>query len=227
MWRMPDRPGDILPRGKRVNGQAASKETGAFVTLERLLASDGTATHPHAVRLAEPRALTRDLGDAVHALCTVHGHHPDLLTIAAAATAASSAREWLTLAGIGFAADRAALARLAAAAGPLPSTPGNAVSATALVTERQTLELLARSERVGVAAGAASALVGDWHAVRTILARAADRFGVDLSLPALPDPTSLLAATPERAAAFGAQQLLAQHRGLWSLLEARSSARAH
>jgi hypothetical protein len=37
----------------------------------------------------------------------------------------------------------------------------------------------------------------------------------------------MLAGTPatERAITFGAQQLLAQHRGLWSLLDARASAR--
>ena len=198
-----------------------------MATLHRLLASDGTAGHPHAAHLAAPKAATRDLGDAVHALCTVHGHHPDLLTIAAAATEAATPRDWLTLAGLGFAADRAALAQLVAAAGPLPSTPGHAESAAALATERQTLELLARSERTGVAWGAAAALVSDWHVVRAIMARAADRFGVTLSLPPLPDPAPLIATAPERAAAFGAQQLLAQHRGLWGLLEARSSARTH
>lgn len=206
---------------------AVAAESGVIATLARLLASDGTAAHPHAAALLAPRAPTRDLGDAVHALCTVHGHHPDLPTLIAARTSDPAPREWLTLAAEGFAADRAALARLVAAAGPLPSTPGNAASAAALNTERQTLEQLARSERAGVAFGAAAALVEDWRAVRLILARAADRFGVGLDLPTLPAPATLLAATPERAAAFGAQQLLAQHRGLWSLLDARSSARNH
>ena len=210
-----------------VQEQAVSAETGALATLRRLLVGEGTAAHIYAQHLTAPRAATRDLSDAVHALCTVHGHHPDLLTVAAAATPAAGPRDWLTMAGITFAADRAALAQLAAAAGPLPSTPGNAESATALATERQTLAMLARSERTGVAMGAAAALIGDWHAVRLLLARAADRFGVMLALPDLPDPAPLLAAAPDRAAAFGAQQLLAQHRGLWSLLEARSSARAH
>ena len=194
--------------------------------LRRLLATDGTAAHPHAARLAAPRAATRDLGDAVHALCSVHGAQPDLLSVAAAATADAGTREWLTMAAIGFAADRAALAQLVASAGPLPSTPGQAQSAAALAAERHALELLARSERTGVAAGAAAALIADWSAVRTILAVAAERFGTPLALPSLPDPAPLLAAAPERAAAFGIQQLLAQHRGLWALLEARSSARA-
>ena len=210
-----------------VQGNAASEEGGALATLRRLLAGDGTAGHPHALRLAAARPATRDLGDAVHALCTVHGHHPDLLTIAAGATQAAAPRAWLATAAISFAADRAVLAQLAAAAGPLPSTPGHAESAAALETERHTLELLARSERTGVAWGAAAALVEDWRGVRAVLARAAERFGVDLALPELPDAGALLADAPERAAAFGAQQLLAQQHGLWSLLEARSSARSH
>ena len=210
-----------------VQGQAAGAEGGAVATLGRLLAGDGTAAHPHALRLAAARPATRDLADAVHALCTVHGRHPDLLTIAASTTVAAAPRAWLGAAADAFAADRALLAQLAADAGPLPSTPGHAESAAALETERHTLELLARSERTGVAWGAAAALVADWHAVRAVLARAGERFGVDLALPSLPDAAALLADAPERAAAFGAQQLLAQQHGLWSLLEARSSARLH
>lgn len=209
------------------HGHAVTSETGALATLRHLLTSDGTARHPFAARLLLPRAATRDLGDAIHALCTVHGQHPDLLSIAAAHSPEGAAREWLTLASMSFAADRAEIARLVAAAGPLPSTPGQAEASGALAAQRHALEMLARSERGGVAWGTAAALVADWQAVRDVLARAADRFGVALTLPALPDPAALLHGAPERAASFGAQQLLAQHRGLWGLLEARSSARGH
>lgn len=208
-----------------VQGLAVSAEGGAFATLARLLATDGTAAHPHAARLTAPRSQTRDLVDAIHALCSVHGQQPHLLSVAVAAAGDTTAREWLAAAGTSFAADRAALAQLVANAGPLPSTPGQAESAAALASERHSLELLARSERNGVANGAAAALIADWVAVRTVMVTAADRFGTTLSLPSLPDPAALLATAPERAAAFGMQQLLAQHRGLWSLLEARSSAR--
>lgn len=205
----------------------AIADGGATGTLRRLLAADGTAAHPHAHRLAEPRSSPRDLGDAVHALCTVHGQHPDLLTLAAALGHEPVARDWLAVAAHGFATERAALARLAAAAGPLPSTPGQAETSAALSQERHALEMLARSERGGVALGAAAALVGDWAAIRRTLTRAADRFGIELPPSALPDTATLLDATPapERAIAFGAQQLLGLHRGLWSLLEARASAR--
>lgn len=207
--------------------QASSAVTGAGATLRRLLAADGTAAHPFPARLAAPRAAARDLGDAIHSLCAVHGHHPDLLTIAAAQSQAPAEREWLLDAAAGFAIERAALAQLVSAAGPLPSTAGQAMAESALNAQRHALEMLARSERVGVALGAAVALIGDWQAIRAVLVRAGDRFGVELPPANALDADALLEQTAalERAVGFGAQQLLAQHRGLWSLLEARASAR--
>ena len=206
---------------------AANADHGAGSTLSRLLAADGSAAHPYPRVLAQPRSAPRDLADAVHALCMIHGQHPDLLTIAAGLCENVPARAWLFEAAAGFATERASLAQMITAAGPLPSTPGQAETAAALTTERHALEMLARSERAGVALGAAAALIGDWAAIRPVLARAADRFGVALADAALPAAEALLAraSMPERAVAFGAQQLLAQHRGLWSLLEARASAR--
>ena len=206
-------------------GQASSARGSAGATLRRLLAADGTGAHPYIVALSAPRSSARDLGDAVHALCAVHGHHPDLLSIAAQ-TEAEPARAWLHAAAEAFSHERGALTKLVAAAGPLPSTPGQAETAAALGAIRHALGMLARSERTGVALGAAAALVDDWLAVRGVLTGAAGRFGIELHDAVLPAPDTLLDAAPERALAFGAQQLLAQHRGLWSLLEARSSARA-
>lgn len=203
---------------------------GASGLVRRLAAADGTGAHPFHARLTAPRANARDLGDAVHALCAIHGEHPDLIEIVASLNAASPADAWLSAAAAGFADERAALAQLITAAGPLPSTPGQAQTAATLTAERHALEMLARSERVGVGLGAAAALVIDWQAVRAVLAQAATRFGVTLApstLPQLADTTAALDATPaaERAIAFGAQQLFGQHRGLLSLLEARASAR--
>lgn len=205
----------------------AIAETGAGATLRRLLAADGTAAHPFVASLSAPRAAARDLGDAVHALCAIYGHYPDLLTVAAELSADAAERDWLAEAAAGFAVERVALAQLVAASGPLPSTPGQAETEAALTAERHALEMLARSERAGVALGAAAALVGDWRAIRGVLARAADRFGVTLHDGAVLDVNGLLDRTTalERAVGFGAQQLLAQHRGLWGLLEARASAR--
>ena len=132
--------------------------------------------------------------------------------------------------GGSVAAVESLMAQLTAAAGPLPSTPGQAQSAAALSAERHALEMLARSERSGVGLGAAAALVLDWQALRAILTQAAERFGVTLPPSSLPDMEATAAAldaspAAERAIAFGAQQLFAQHRELLGLLEARSSAR--
>ncbi|HXH17091.1 MAG TPA: hypothetical protein VNJ10_13270 [Sphingomonas sp.] len=143
------------------------------------------------------------------------------------------ARDWLASTAPGFVAERTYLAYLTAAVGPLPSTPGQAESEAALIGERHALDMLARSERIGCATGAAAALVYDWTAIRRVLDIAAERFGVTVpasTLPPEPDTAAAIAtlgATPrcERAILFGAQQLFAQHRGLWSLLEARASAR--
>lgn len=203
---------------------------GASDLVRRLAAADGTGAHPFHARLIAPRANARDLGDAVHALCSVHGQHPDLIEIVASSSEPSAAHAWLDQAVAGFAAERLALAQLTAAAGPLPSTPGQAQTAAALSAERHALEMLANSERVGVGLGAAAALVLDWRAVRAVLAQAAERFGVTLpasTLPPLAATEAALDASPaaERAIAFGAQQLFGQHRGLLSLLEARASAR--
>ena len=201
--------------------------------LETLLADDGSARHPHLRRLLAPRAARRDLADAVHAVCTVHGHHPGMVDAALEHCAQPDACAWLGRAAAGFAAERGMLARLVAGAGPLPSTPGQADSEAALVGVRHALDMLARSDRGGCATGAGAALIGDWAAVRAVLAHAADCFAVALPPCALPDAGETSAAiaalcmepAATRAMAFGARQLLAQHRGLWDLLEARASAR--
>ena len=78
-----------------------------------------------------------------------------------------------------------------------------------------------------------TALVEDWRALRRLLDRAADRAGLDVPGCTLPDEGSVALAiqagadTPgaERALAFGSEQLLLQHRGLFDLLEARAEAR--
>lgn len=208
----------------------AREAPGAFDLVRRLATADGTGAHPFHARLTAPRANARDLGDAVHALCDIHGQHPDLIEIVASLDDSSPAAAWLEQAVAGFAAERAVLAQLTAAAGPLPSTPGQAQTAAALMAERHALEMLARSERIGVGLGAAAALVIDWQAIRAMLGHAADRFGVALGPSTLPDlaaTATALDASPavERAIGFGAQQLFGQHRGLLSLLEARASAR--
>ena len=197
--------------------------------------ADGSARHRHLAALLEASGShsARDLADAVHLLCSLHGRHPSLIEVAHRGAPDAAAREWLARAAEGFERERLFLVRLTSAVGPIPSTPGAVETETSLNAQRNALEILASSERRGCALGAAAALVGDWWPIRRLLDRAAARAGLDSPAPALPDEASIIAAieassdtqASERALAFGSEQLLLQHCGLFDLLEARSEAR--
>lgn len=202
-------------------------------SIAALAASDGCAHHPLLRRLTLPAVAGRDLADAVHALCAVHGRLTDLFEEAARRPVADLDTAWLTDATAAFGIERAYLARLTAAVGPLPSTPGQAESDAAFASQRHAFDMLARSDRAGCSIGAALALVIDWHAFHRILDAAAHRVGVAIVTSQLPDEIAVAqiatavgpAAPVRRAMAFGAQQIFAQHRGLCDLIEARAIAR--
>jgi hypothetical protein len=208
---------------------------GAADIIQALLRADGAASHPYiACQLfVSGRDTARNLADAVHHLTTLHGRAPGIVDLAAGRADYEPAADWLDAATRGFEQERAYLARVVVAAGPIPSTPGQAESEAAVSGQRHALETLARSERTGCALGAAIALTMDWRAIRTIIDTAAQRFGVGLVPPALPSPrqtAAVLASTAgssavERAMVFGAQQIFVQNRGLWDLLDARQQAR--
>lgn len=206
---------------------------GPWPTIAGFVDADGSARHSLVRRLAQPLLPARDVADVVLALCMLHGRQPGVLDHALARNSLPAVHGWMELAVAGFATERALLARLASAAGPLPSTPGQAESEAAIVAQRHALDMLAQSDRTGCAVGAAIALVVDWRAIRVVLDAAAVRLGFDAppsTLPTEAETATIAAAAAgnpqaERAMAFGAQQVLAQHRGLWDLLEARVSAR--
>jgi hypothetical protein len=175
----------------------------------------------------------RDLADAVHLLCSLHGRYPGLIEIALQRCPKGAAQDWLGRASEAFERERLYVVRLTSAVGPLPSTPGAAETEASLLAARHALETLAFSERNGCALGAATALVGDWWPVHRLLDRAAARAGIEAPAPSLPDEASVIAVIDElseaapaaRALAFGGEQLLLQHRALLDLLEARAEAR--
>lgn len=211
-----------------MHGQATAWGGTAWETLGALVEADGTAAHPHARRLRQAGAARRDLADAAHALCAVHGTHPGLADDASARDRDGTAAGWLDAAAGAFAAERQLLARIVSAAGPLPSTPGQAATDAAWATQRHAFQMLARSDRSGVSLGAAVALALDWAAIRGLLGAAGDAYGLTLPPLTLPDAAetaTVVALAPERALLFGARALLEQHRALWSLLEARAAAR--
>ena len=199
------------------------------------VANSGSARHPQLAALlaSSGPSSARDLADAVHLLCQLYGRHPGLIDMALKSCPKGNAHEWLKDAAEAFERERLYLVRLTAAVGPQPSTAGAAQTEAALLAQRHALDTLATSERNGCALGAATALVEDWRSVRRLLDRAAHRAGIDVPGSTLPDEESVAHAiqsgadTPgaERALAFGAEQLLLQHRGLFDLLEARAEAR--
>ncbi len=203
--------------------------------LGALVAREGSAAHSFlgSDELVKSRHATRNLADVVHHLCLLHGRHPGVVDHAATRTVHEDARSWLIATVDGFAVERLFLTKLVVAAGPLPSTPGQAQSESAVNGQRHALEMLAKSDRYGCALGAAATLVLDWRAFRPLLVTAATRLGLEaphFSLPSDEETLCVVAAvgeTPaiERAVVFGAHQILAQHRGLWDLLEARQIAR--
>ena len=204
-------------------------------TLAALVAENGSVGHPYceAPALLHGDHNARNLADVAHFVCLLHGRYPGVIELAAQRVTDPIPRALLHRAGPGFAAERAFLARLVVAAGPIPSTLGQARSEAAVIGQTHALATLAQSERNGCALGAALALVLDWRTIRGVLDIAAQRFGIQpppLELPVLKDAMAVAvdaATTPgiERAIAFGAQQLLIQHRGLWDLLETREMAR--
>lgn len=203
--------------------------------LADLVNADGSGAHQYVAsrELRSGRFATRNLADAVHFLCALHGRHPGVIDVAATRCAHDAARQWLLNAVDGFITERNILTKLSVAAGPMPSTPGQSESESAVGAQRHAIDMLARSDRDGCAIGTALALVCDWWAVRELLDHAATRWMVDIpacTLPSVEDcyrVASAIAATPalERAMSFGAQQILNQHRGLFDLLEARQIAR--
>lgn len=214
-------------------GKAGIARTGDL--LLDCVAHHGTASHPWAVHpdLLRREHSARGLADLIHYLCTLHGRYPGVIDYASQRAVEPAARTWFAQATYAFAGERAYLARLAVAAGPVPSTPGAAATDSTVLGQRHAIEMLAQSERHGCALGAAMALVLDWRDIRVVLDTAATRFGVEPPPYAGADRavvTELADAfatgsVVQRALLFGAQQILHQHRGLWDLLEARHQAR--
>src|SRR4029453_7899696 len=78
------------------------------------VAGDGCARHPHLNALLEASGphTGRDLSDAVHLLCSLHGRYPGLIEIALQRCPAGSTRDWLAHASEAFERERLYLVRL-------------------------------------------------------------------------------------------------------------------
>jgi hypothetical protein len=218
-----------------LNGSADRAPVSVANAQVERVSREGSSRHPHLNVLLDssgPHA-SRDLADAVHLLCNIHGRHPGVIALALLHGQDGPARDWLSRAAEAFERERLYLVKLTAAVGPMPSTPGSAETEASLLAQRHALETLGASERRGCALGATTALVGDWWSVRRLLDRAASRLGLISPPPSLPDEASIIevidlfsdSPAAQRAVGFGSEQMLLQHRALFDLLEARASAR--
>jgi hypothetical protein len=212
---------------------------GSLATLiVALVDNNGTAAHPYSrdAVAGDRHSFVRnlvDFADFVHLACLLHGQTPGFIDVAANHIADNAAREWLIRSVDAFLVERTYLARLAVAAGPLPSTAGHHETTALISQQRHALEMLGQSDRKGCTLGAAAAMVLEWHAFRPILDGGAARLGIEVPVSSLPsrDATiALLDALPDpdaisRAAQFGATQFVGQQKGLWDLLQARALVR--
>jgi hypothetical protein len=214
-------------------GTANRAPTGALIAAA--VAERGSAAHRwnRSDALLREGDSSRNLADLLHFLCILHGRYPGVIDHAAKRVTDRGPRAWLAEAGYAFAGERAYLARLAVASGPVPGTPGGSTSDSAVLAQRHAIEMLAQSERRGCALGAAMAVVLDWAAVRGALDIAAQRYGIEAPPYTAANPERVadvadrfaLEGPPQRALLFGAEQVLVQHYGLWELLESRAAAR--
>lgn len=191
--------------------------------------------YPKSEAMVRGPEAARNVADAVHHFCLLHGRHPSVVDHALTRTTDEAQHEFLTALAAGFTTERAFLTKLVVAVGPLPSTPGQANTETAVLAQHHAIDMLAQSDRAGCALGAAIAVATDWLAIRGLLNHAAERLSIAAPALTLPESTGtrtliadlMLNPGMERALLFGGQQIVAQHRGLWDLLEARSIAREH
>src|SRR3954447_16484854 len=132
-------------------GTADGARTGAL--LAAAVAGRGSAAHgwSRADSLLRGPDSARNIADLLHFLCILHGRYPGIVDHAATRELEPGPRAWLAEAAYSFAGERAYLARLAVAAGPVPSTPGGPASDAAVLAQRHAIEMLAQSERRGCA----------------------------------------------------------------------------
>jgi hypothetical protein len=181
------------------------------------IAASTTRAHPHANRLGAAAKGSPAVADAVHFFTLLHAERPSAATLAAA----TGAGPWASRFAQFFEAERGWLARAAVTAGPARrfelSRHEHIVRA-----QREAMLTLARSERAGCALGAVAALAADWPAVRQALCQGEVARDID---PAIVDAVAAAAGSPaaRRAIGFGVAQMLAVHRALWDLLEAREA----
>ncbi len=169
------------------------------------------------------------LADIAHFMNISHGRHPGIVDHASHKIVDDNARKWLVRSIDGIAAERNFLNILTVTAGPIRRLTGQDKITALIESQSKNFEMLATSDRKGCPAGAAIAFVVDWHQTRALLDCVALHIGLETSPITLPSVQECIMLVNRldanegyrRAMGFGAQQFLAQQRGLWHLIVAR------
>ena len=82
-------------RGSMLDTAQKGWHASAWDLVAQLGATEGSSAHRHLTYLVSPAAAARDLSDAVHALCAVHGDHPDVAAEARTHCVQPDACGWL------------------------------------------------------------------------------------------------------------------------------------
>lgn len=202
---------------------------GSLPVVTPLITFLGNGVNRPQLRASGRAAKAGLLADIAHFMHISHGRYPGLVEHAAQRVEDNSARLWLVQAIDGMLGERAYLNRLTINAGPIRRLAGQDKVNALVESQAKNFEMLATSDRKGCPSGAAIAFVLDWLQTRPLLDIVAQETGVDAStsnLPTVQECVQLVRTLDRnpsyrRAMAFGADQTLAQQRGLWQLVVAR------
>lgn len=205
----------MASRSVRTDEDAESPQAFAREMIDA--AGAASRSHPHAARDGAAPTDHPARIEAVHFFTLLHAERPSAATVAAAV----DSHPWVTRFAVQFEADRGWLARATVAAAA-PCRIDLTRHEQLVRGQREAMLTLARSDRAGCALGAVAALAADWPAVRAALSREPAR-EID---PRIVDAVGAAAVAPSgrRAIGFGVAQMIAIHRTLWDLLEARQAA---
>lgn len=211
-----------------------ARESSAHITapLQKFLTDSQQTRDLRSPMKAVRSALVADIANFLN---LSHGEIPGIVDNAATKIRDNIAQEWLFQSINAFRAERNYLNKMAVAAGPVRRMRGQEKITAILTTQARSFEMLTTSDRYGCPAGAAFGFILDWQETRPFLMELARTLGIAMHENPFPSPqmTYELAnklavdGIVRRAISFGAEQIVAQQRGLWKLIAARHDEMLH
>ncbi|APG62750.1 hypothetical protein LPB140_08055 [Sphingorhabdus lutea] len=171
--------------------------------------------------------------DICHFLNLCHGQQPGVVDYAENKITGDEAKIWAAKAAIGFGKERDLLNQLTIAAGPPARQAGHDMALHLTQDQPKNLAMLASSDRKGCALGCAMGFVADWHIIRDLLNSLSMKFDLpksELTLPSIAETMEICVIEGngpalQRAIRFGFEQVCAQQKGFWAIIDARHQQR--